>query len=442
MEIPIGTGVLGQYLIDVSLVNPETGKIFDNVLEDPLSFEFMSIDEYAGFRLPVMLFRFQITKYAIFAFLNQGNVVKVVLNRGGTDHVNYEMDFQILEPKILSDGNLKKAELKCILNVPDFNDLTRRRSFRGMNSMEVFYAVASNHFIPDFGTVPPDDTQNWVQWGVSDKQFCVHLFQHTNYEESFPITAITAQGEFRHRDFLSHVSRSEYDWGLISSEASKPSEELQDLSDEDTKQKSKYIIHAGDLRDVSKSGILNKWRGNGVIVPIYKMVNGGPPIPYEGRVRLGAFASNGEERTGVTPTETEEDSDQPKKVANRRYSSEPNYINTEYDAGNAFSSFYEVKARNIFGSTLYSSQEIALTLEDLNFHTIRVLDLVYLEEPDTVWDDDQQEGEQKPNYLSSNRYSQGFYLVSRVSRLITGGRIQTRVELCRDAPAEQQGFLR
>jgi hypothetical protein len=411
-EISSGIGIGGQFGLDISLKNNVTGEVFNNFISLE-AFDYLVTDEYAGLVLPMMKIRFKVADYSLIPYINQGNSLIVTLS--GPDYDSpVTLNFQLLRPVISSDGNLKLIDTTAILNVPEFTQNIRVRTFKNMTSMEAMYAVTSVFLEPDFGRVQPNDKQSWIQSGVSDIDFCLHLVKHSNFKNSFPIVAITSDGKFRHRDFYSHVRNKVTQWWFIPNESDQPPKNGQGgFQNEPTK-----VIHGGNIKETSDAGILNRWRGNGSIIPVYRMDVGGPPIPVEGSVFPGML-------TGLP-------------FVNRNVASESNILPVEYESDSTYLGFAESKSRNVTGSALYSSQKVKVTIS-ADLLPIQLLDLVYLEEPGPAW---VKGSENFPDAGLNNPTSSGFYIITRISRKISLGGIETVVELCRESQAEQFGALK
>lgn len=413
-NVPVGDGIsiMGSHRLVVSLVDSADPAITYNDFLDNDCFDFLVLDERAGFRLPMIKLGFRIYDYSILSYLNQGNTLVIYVTSSRLDvdgtlveDVGVLANYLLLKPKITSDGNMKNVVLTGVLNKIGFVDNRHTRVFENMPSTDAFFWIACQYFGTDFGDNPniPNDTQNWVQSNMSDKDFMKHLFTHTNYEGSFPIVGITINGVFRHRDFRYHVIDTDPVFRFTYADTV-PTPVPPDPIE---------IVHNGDIIDVSNAGMINLWRGAGAVIPVIDAVTGGIPVNHQSSADVGLL-------TGLT-------------VSNRRIAASPALLSIEYDGGNTYDGFIEAKSRNISGAAMYSSQILSFTYK-WKFHPIQVLDFVIVEDVEG-----QELGASVPTLPSMT--ASGKYVVSRVTRKISK-HITTRIEVCRDCPMEQIGALK
>ena len=419
-NIPIGEGisVLGSYRLLITLVNPYTLDEMEFIDND--CFDFLVLDEVAGLRLPMVRIGFKVYDYSVLSFLNQGNIIRVYvtsleMNQDGStkEEIGIHSTFVIIKPEIKSDANSKSILITGLYNNTEYINKRSARTFENMSSRHAMYWIASQNFTPDFGedTEEPNDKQNWVQSNRSDKDFIKHLFIHSNYENSFPVIGITTDGTFRHRNFRYLVTQTTPIYKFLFSDSEQASNPELDTT------KPLEIVHNGDIADVSNAGLMNLWRGSGVQIPVINMDSGGNVITYEGYIEAGMLSGN--------------------TFANRRRGSSPSILGISYGSENIYDGFYESKSRNLLGLSMYSSQVTALTYK-WKLLPIKILDHIFFEEPDSPVTDGVTNNPLSP--LSSGT-SSGRYLISRVTRKITRKGILTRVEICRESPAEQLGDL-
>lgn len=414
---PVGKGisVYGQFRIFASVLNSTTREEKGGFLETD-TFHFLTVDERAGFRLPMMRLGFSMYDYSLLKYLNQGNILRIeatsqeIKDKETNEPIGIAGDFLLLKPEVTSDGNIKNVVLTGVLNTMGFLDDRHSRTFRSANSKQVFQWVADDYFLTDMddGT-DPDDRQNWIQSNLSDKDFFKHLFMYSNYPDSFPIIGITSNGKFRHRNFKSHVSNKEPLWDIS-------------FSPKSAGDGKNLILHNGNVQDVSNAGVMNLWRGAGVVVPTYNLDAGGYPTPLESTMLPGLLSgmSRANIRAGATPT----------------------ILPSEYLSENMHVASIESKTRNVSGATLYSSQIIRVNTAPSppNYVPVEVLDVVNFREAGPMYDAGDEGGKSNPEL--SNATTNGKYVVSRVTRHLTITGLDTGFELCREAPSEQLGGLR
>lgn len=426
-NIPVGDGIslAGSYRLVASLVNPndptnEHGDFIDNDC-----FDYLVVDERAGFRLPMIKLAFRLYNYDILSYMNQGNILRIYVTsfiigaEGSTiEEVGIFANFSILKPEITSEANMKRVVLTGMLNPLSYMDDRHSRTFKNMTSKDAMFWVASQYFETDFGDDPasPNDVQNWVQSNLSDKDFVKHLQTYSNYEGSFPIVGITSNGKFRHRNFSYLVKETKPTFKFVFSE-SEPNSDT--MSDPESGDKAIEVVHNGDIVDISDAGVLNLWRAAGTIVPVINMDSIGPPVMYQESVDVGML-------TGMS-------------TGNRNIKATPSILAVEYDNDNTYSGFPGSKTRNISGLAMYSSQTLSFSYK-WKIHPLQILDFVTLEEPSAQWSSEN--GQSNPNLTAlTNTISAGKYVVSRITRKFSKI-ILNRVEVCRESSAEQLGALK
>ncbi len=434
-----GIGVKGLFELKYAFVNKKD----DSVITDFITyteFDSLVLEEVSGFRLPFLIFKFTCISEEPLRYINQGNILRIyVCARGDSeeeseveDFTGILQDYNMMKYSIVTDGNLKRVELICMLDaVPYINNL-RVKIYKDKNSKEVFQEIAGRYFALDFPDVEedgkkldvigediPDDKQNWIQV-EDDYTYLKELFEFTNYYDSFPITAITTnylgKGKFKYRNFKTYVEKP-YKYKFVP--------RYYGLSDEEISNEVIEIAHNGDVRDVSISGILSIWRSSGTIVPIYDIDAGGQPLSYGSNIKPGMLS--GQDYSNICSEIT------------------PTTLPVEYLSSNLYTGAYSARVRNITGVALYSSQKIKFSFSFI-FIPVEVLDIIFVVEDTSMGENSGSINSEKSSYSgeeSEESYPEdthrlddiisGLYIVTRVKRIFTKGNIITEIEACREA---------
>ncbi len=437
-DLDFGSGITidDQFKIKCSIVNKKTDQKITDFF-DVETFNYLKIDEVCGCRLPMISLSFFAVTTGVFKFLNQGNILRVYVTTlkkstdGSEESVEEEgilQDFSMLEPSVETSGNIKNVTITGIMDKIDFIYKRNNEIFKNKTSREVFEEIAGRYFELDFpevkdnedpNSIQPNDRQNWIRVGTEVNFLKEDVYLHTNYENSFPVVGITCSGKFRYRNFLKYVTEGEpgYKYRFVSS--------FQDKTEYDGD--IVEIVHAGDVVDVSNAFLLNIWRGNGVIIPVYDMDISIVPIPYESKVQMGLI-------TGET-------------YSNINFDMSPTPLPPAFQSDNVYPEYYASKTRNISGFSMYSSQKIRFSF-DKSYVPIEVLDLIMMVNETTMKGDEfdpnvatDSSEDLKEDKGEVDMISSGRYMVSRVLRHFSIGSVKTIIECCREFHPNQVGNL-
>jgi len=87
--------------------------------------------------------------------------------------------------------------LNCLLNIPDYFQGLKQEFFENKSSKFVFGKIKGLE--PDIQIKESDDTQTWLRYNTSEKEFIEYLYKHTYIKDDLVLGAITLDKKLRIR---------------------------------------------------------------------------------------------------------------------------------------------------------------------------------------------------------------------------------------------------
>ena len=382
-------GKEGQYYLLLNF-----GDERDSMLEnDFLSFVYI---EEAGNVLPMFELFFQTGGYseAILRSLNEGSVLKATIgesfkregNRNQPDPISAELVMSKLE-SLRSASGQRVIMLRGFLNVLGYLEESRIRIFPKSNPSDVVSSVVSGFFESDIDDF--DGIQNWVQYSITDKKFVNELWMHSDAGESSPVVGITSEGVFKMKN-LAELAGKEPRWIFGGSKG---------------KNALKYL---GDYTVSNSSGVMNTWYG------------------YE-REKLVNFLETGQSDNSSVSSPPPELALSDSRIVSGDLGRRRDSVG--YLTDNHHDKFFSSNQKNLQILTTTSTYKVKLTVPDL-FFDVGVLDTVFFRDTNV-----------SDNSKADDNFT-GKYLVSKVSRTISKGSINSYLEIVRESSNNPLGTFK
>jgi hypothetical protein len=158
----------------------------------------------------------------------------------------------------------------------------------------------------------------------------------------------------------------------------------------------------------SNSGFLNSWYGYGRVANTYNSETG-----------AAASKTSSAKSAMVLSNKLNRSSKISAKIAQN------GFVND-----NVGEKYHQTHMNNMNRLISFSSTKLTVTLGQLTFIPISVLDIVMFKQPAVN------------SNLESSEYESGLYVVTKVARTIQNGSVLTTVQLCREGFNSQKGSLR
>ena len=365
--------VKGQFLLSISI-----GDKKDFVLQE--DFIEFSITEYAGGLLPTYNLIFVSANEDILSYLHEGQSIKV----------QYGKDYDSLDEAELFVGELKtpkEGDYRRLYEISGFavslayvnNSFTNISSKK--SAIELAIEIGKRNFKKvETNITKSKDSQNWIQWGISDRAFLSHLLIRSNTMPSFTAMAITADSTFILKDMLADIKENKIDHKFIKDE------------------NSQNIDYASDALVSSQPLYFNNWTG------------------YE-KVRKVLNYSTGKVEKVSTKFK-------PIIAMANEVDKNPDVIGRfngfEMVNENVHSAFWSAFDHNLVYLSQMAKVQIQLSFMS-QYRKIKPLDLVYFSERSNA------------NKGQASEYNTGLYYVTRVTKSIQSKEYLTVVTLNRES---------
>lgn len=249
------------------------------------------------------------------------------------------------------------------------------------SGIEAIIDAASQSFKVESNITKSTDSQNWIQYNISNKKFVTDTLLHSYKNNTFFIPAITIEGKFVLKDIMEDLARGngEYDYRLIMNP-----------------KKTNDIPYDNNPVITSNTGFLNNVIGYGREV----------------------FEQNLEASTVVPFIETSEPI-----IALTRNLAKDSTINrnggTKLINENVHENYWKAYFNNLTNIVSLGNISVLLTVDNY-FYPIHPLHLVMLNIPSKI-----------ANHASE--YLAGLYYTSKVSRTWSNNKFTTSILLCRES---------
>jgi hypothetical protein len=369
--------VTDQYYLEVSIADKK-----DFLSESDLK-EF-TIIEQAGNVLPKYELSFSSNDEELIALLNDGNTMNVQFGKSREDVADVKLNIGDLKSYRSSETE-HEFKVTGILGHIAYANASKIKCSDKKSGVEVIAETVKESGFKFEGNISTSrDSQNWVQYNITSKNFVSQVALHSYLSNSFIATGITIDSRFVLKDIKKEVEakNSKPDWRLI-----------KDVSkDNDIDYVNQYIVE-------NNSGFMNAMLANGKNMNINSLTD----------------ANYSEYSPEITPIlALTQEVIRSKEMGKK-------YAGTKLQTGNAHDKYWEAYQNNL--AKLASLSSFKLTVPCGNkYFPIKVLDVVFFKDSSTT------------NVNLANEYLTGLYLVSKVVRTIKGKALSTFIEICRESP--------
>jgi hypothetical protein len=368
-------GVDGQYILSFTV-----GKEKDFIAPDELLI--FSLIEEAGNALPTFQLSFLTVKDSILYSLNEQNSLNVSYGKTTQNTVTSRLVVTKLESNRVGE-NRRQITVIGLYAALGYLGTSKQFISDKKSGVAVMKDIVSPYFVPDFNIDSSTDTQNWIQYNISDRKFVNDLWLHADLGDSFPTIGISSDVRFILKDVLKDINK-DYKWRFTT-------------RNEDAK---RDILYDTDPAFSLDTGLINNWVGYSREKLVYNMEEGS-----------SAFVKEEVEPTLSLANKLVKTADVEKRFASVGVINE-----------NVHENYWKSYQKNLASLAQFSSMKLTLSFRD-KFVPIRILDLcMYMEE------------EIEGNADQASEYHSGLYFVTKVSRTIANSTFVTLVQICREAP--------
>lgn len=375
-------GIEGQYLLSFSIGEEE-----DFIPQDFL--ESFKLIEQAGNILPMFELQFRTENENVFKHMNEGNALKLQMGKDRNTLKDSTLSIHSIEITRIGDSQ-RRININGLYSAVDW--LSNPKVFisdekTGMEAIEEVISKASNLRIKKDAT--NDSTKmKWIQPNITDREFINNIWMRSYIDGSFPLIAISSQGDYIVRDMKTLGTGD-------------PAFKFTPSGEDNT------IAYGGDFNISSNSQFMNLWVGYGRRKLLYNMEDGDTSIQEEDMEPILAVTSK-------LPRNSD--------IAQR--TGRMGIINE-----NLHEDYFKAELRNLQGLATFSAYKLTLTFSN-RFEALKPLDLVYFKDNSTK----QEQG--------SVEYYSGNWVVSKIARNIASGVYTTVVEMDREGLNSMKGDLR
>lgn len=364
-------GVKNQYLAYFKV-----GEYKDFIQDRQL--EVFRLIEEAGNILPTFELIFSLSNLAIYRFLNEGNSLEISFGRTENTLMTTRLNIRKRQKLGETIGTVK-VRLLGTFDAPNYNIDCKVGTYSG-TSLSVMQQVLKNYFRVESNLTKSADQMNWIQPNIPDRSFIQNVWMHSVIKDDTMLTGIEASGIFRIRGIAAALDKKEPDWKFSCT----------------TIDSNKTVIYRGSPEFISNSGIQNYIAGyaKSRIVHNLDTVESSYVTPQSNPI------------LAVTKNRD--------AVETQRRLSSVSVLNSNMHEN--YHNAYDSNVRNLM---LLNSLQAKVTFQNTYF-PVRLLDIVLLKD-----DSDSARKE-------SSEDSSGFWVVSKIARILSNRNLITVVTLSRD----------
>lgn len=337
--------------------------------------------ESAGLSIPFMSISFILRNLKVLRYFNEGNIINVSMGR---DELNLS-DMQFMLTGDIANKNYtlgSDVTIKGVLYKPKFILLGKENKYSG-SSISVLNEICSKHFTVVSNVAKTNDTQDWFQTGISDRQMVRDLWFHSYINNKTFIAMGFDSNTIRIKDI--RKSLLEDDPWIFSMNVVPRGE-------------SSKIVHFGQFWTKNDYGAVNNCIGRGLSQVSFNVDTG--EVSYLDS-KLKNFSVISSNKLNILDVDV-------KKFS---YSYMSDEVSNTYDVA------FKQNIRNLL---MFSSFKIYIPVSG-PFKQFRLLDSVKLEE------------------ASVGSRASGRSFITRIYYTIKDRRLYTNLTLCKEAPNELRG---
>jgi hypothetical protein len=370
-------GIASQFLFRFKIADKDDFISGNDLME-------FSCDCQVGNMLPQFILIFDTLDEDVINLFHEGNELEVSYGKQEEDLILTKL--LITTCNITPMGsNKKRIYLQGLYSAINYFDSALFVSNK-QSGVQTIQEKASQMFIYDSNVTSSQDSQNWIQYNTSTKEFINNLMLHSNVPNSFLAIGIDMDGTFRLRD-IRKKTQGEYDWRFIQ----QPTGE-------------KDIEFNGDPVFESNFGFMNAWHGYKKEKLLHQLETGDSQLISEDIRPLMALT------TKLIRTS---------KVQKR-------FTDIGFQNENLHENYWQAFLRNMTYSVSFSAINVKISFQD-EFIPFKLLDLIMYKDSSI-----------KSNQPSTDATS-GLYLITKITRSINANKLVTTITMAREAFNQAKG---
>ena len=372
----MGFGVPGQYYINISLNGDSTW-----LLEE--DFVFFRVSEEAGNTLPQFMLKFRLTDLTSVKLL-EFNETAVIIASYGEDITNVvTTTLYVTETSMTPSGEAWVVKVEGHINAPSYLYARYTGCSPKESGVTCVLNTARKYFAIKSNISSSNDSQNWVQHSISDKQFVRNCWLHSFIPNSFIAVGISALNNTFVLNDMQASFAGGGGWTFT------PNADGSVWN---------QIPYLGNPTVKNISGFINSWLGYPTTLNIYN-VDTGQYTTAQTSSNLFQSSTGGQ-------------------IVN------PNLTNPRQglyltQTSNMHQNYHQARQNNLVGNAVASSFKVDLFFDRI-FRPIMVLDQAVFQLGDAN--------------DTMTEYASGNYTVYKVVRMFGNRVCRTMVGLCREAP--------
>lgn len=212
--------VTGNYIFDLKVAK------YENFLKPEDLVEFTLFEE-AGNILPVFELKFNFGIDDLRNYLIENNVLKVTFGKDLDSAIDVPLVIMVKNIYRKEGDHFWRAEISGVYNAMGFMTGDTSTSYseggKGIPGSEAIKRCVSKYFTFESNIEKSKDKQVWIKQKESDFKFTTKAWLHSNLGDSFPATAITADGKYLYKDMKLEFTKDPK-YKLVNYTPSKPDE--------------------------------------------------------------------------------------------------------------------------------------------------------------------------------------------------------------------------
>jgi 3-dehydroquinate dehydratase len=365
----------GQFYFQVS-----AGGVKDFI--DVKNLRLFDVVESAGAILPMFKLVFLTSDDSIVAKLHEGQPLNVQFGKSSDSFEDMVLCCNKVHAS-RSGASRHEVTISGFLGKNNFLSQPKMQITGEMSGVAAVKSVVSKHFnYPATNLQTSQDSQNWVQYNTSDRNFVFDTLMHAYQKNSIIAFAICSNGDFRVRDVKADIAKKakKVDW-LISNSAKK-----------------EEAIRHNHYQVQSSHGYMNSLGTYGYEINSFTPETGTDESVVQKPEVIMAMA----------------------KSVSKNAEVERRYFGTQMQNKNVHDNFWRAFQQNTVGLLSLSTVKLMIPLAE-SYRAIKPLDVIMFK--DIALEDDR----------TSNELYSGIYVVSQVRRTIAESKCTVVIEICRES---------
>lgn len=345
-------------------------------------FVFFRLSEEAGNTLPQFMLKFKLTTENAAALMKLNETSVITASYGQDPSSMGSSTLYITETEIVPAGESWNVVVQGHLNAPAYLYNRHTGCSPKESGVECVLNTASKYFAIKTNIRKSDDSQNWVQNNISDKQFVRETWLHSHAPSSFISVGISALNNTFVMKEMGESYRAGAEWRFIANANLDIYNQIP-------------ILGAPKIKNIS--GFINSWLGYPTKLNVFNIDTGLGSL-IETSTNLFQGSGGGPQQNG--------------DVAARL----GQYLTK---TANMHDNYHQAKQNNLYGNAVASSFQVHVVFDKI-FRPVMLLDQAYFNLGDAS------------DVVTG--YSSGNYTVFKVIRIYGNSVCRTMVGMSREAP--------